>query len=193
MPILMFCLLLWSAPAWAGPAEVAHERARLVSQGKPDLTAKETSDLTMRGWRNRRPGEHTPLIGRLFRPADYLNDVHRGTVDFVSGWRNYSYHLVQIPSGSTVLEVNLSQIAPDTDCVDRTPGIYGHNLTFIDSNLVNCKVYADWTVIGSNTAQIDHIGNLDDPNQVVVEDAVYVADHPSRIPPIRVKPPKVLE
>jgi len=186
-------LALWNISAWAEPAAVAHERARLVALGKPDLTAKEVDDLTMRGWRTRRPGEARPLIGRTFRPADYVNDVHRGTVDFVSGWRNYSYHLVQIPSGSTVLEANFSQIAPDTDCVDRTPGIYGHNLTFIDSNLVNCKVYADWTVIGSNTAQIDHVGNLDDPDQVVVEDAVYVADHPSRIPPVRVKPPKVLE
>ena len=165
----------------------------MVERGKPVLSVAEEAQLQARGWRDRRPGEHTPLIGRTFRPADYANDVHRGTVDFVSEWQNYSYHLVQIPSGSTVSEANLSQIAPDTDCVDRTPGVYGHNLTFKDSNLVNCKVYADWTLIDSNTAQIDRIGNLDNPDEVVVEDAVYVADHPSRIPPGRVKPVKALE
>ena len=185
--------MAWCSLAWAGPAEVAQERRRLQAQGKVALTPTEEAQLETRGWRDRRPGEHTPVVGRTFRPADYVNDVHRGTVDFVSGWKNYSYHVVQIPSGSTVLEVNLSQIAPDSECVDRAPGVYGHNLTFQDSNLVNCHIYPDWTVIGSNTAQIDHTGNLDDPDQVVVEEAFYVADHPSRIPPVRVKPPKVLE
>ena len=96
--------------------------------------------------------------------------------------------------GGVLGSCNFTQIAPNTDAFDRTPGVFGHTLTFRNCNLVNVRIHPDWTVENCNTAQVDRVGMLL-PNEEGVEitDDVYVADHPSRVNAQRIKPVGALE
>src|SRR3990167_4411635 len=150
---------LVASSACASQREVDRETARLQAANRAPLTAQEIAQLRARGWRDRRTGEIRPLVGSTFRPDDYVNATHRGTVEYDPSWSNYSFHTVQVPDG-TVIDCgdrgcNFTQIAPLTDAFDRSQG-FGHTLTLRDRmNLVNVMLYPDWTVeCNCNTAQI---------------------------------------
>lgn len=85
---------------------------------------------------------------------DYVDDHNRGTLYFntESGnvfnpkklkMRNYSFHKVIIPDGTTIEGVNFTQAEP------HTVAITGKNLTFIECNLKNVEIDPTWTLISS--------------------------------------------
>ena len=196
---VVVALVLCCGVAEAGQHELARERARLQEKGAPGLTVAEEAQLTSRGWRDRRDGEWRPPVGSTFRPADYQNPRHRGTVKLdVGKWRNYSWHLVKAPNG-TVIDCgdrgcNFTQIAPQTEVFLRTTG-FGHNLTFTGRvNLVNVKIHPDWNFINfkGNTAQIDRVGTIDPDGKPQITENVYVANHPDNIPAGRTLPVSAL-
>jgi hypothetical protein len=80
---------------------------------------------------------------------DYFDDHYRGSVEYTPRCRNYSYHIVHIPDGTTIKDANFTQRVPNN------PAIIGKNLTFIDCNLVNNVIDPSWTVKGCNNSQID--------------------------------------
>jgi hypothetical protein len=82
---------------------------------------------------------------------DYKHDFDRGTVEHTHKARNYSFHKVIIPDGTTILETNFCQKEP------HTPAIEGKYLTFINCNLVNVATDPTWTMQGSNNCQIKRI------------------------------------
>lgn len=175
----------------------------ILEDGKitePLLTPQEEAHLTNRGWRNRRDGEFDPPVSKFARPADYESEVKRGTVEFDPGparWRNYSYHTVKVPDG-TVFDgdvdggCNFTQIAPDTDAFVRTEN-FGHNLTFRNCNLVNVRVYDDWTIENSNTSQIDRIGTVDEEGNIDIVDSIVLGNSSKQVNKNRNKPVGVLE
>ena len=85
---------------------------------------------------------------------DYVDRLNRGTVYFNPEkgnifnssklkMRNYSFHKVIIPDGTTIEGVNFSQKDPHTDA------IVGKNLTFIKCNLKNVEIDPSWTLTRS--------------------------------------------
>lgn len=85
---------------------------------------------------------------------DYIDDKNRGTVHFnfeksnpfnkeALKMRNYSFHKVIIPDGTTIKGVNFTQAEP------HTVAITGKNLTFIECNLKNVEIDPSWTLINS--------------------------------------------
>jgi len=82
---------------------------------------------------------------------DYKNDFDRGTVEYTPKCRNYSFHKVIIPDGTTVRNANFTQKEP------HTPAIQGKNLAFIDCNLINIEIDPTWIMQGSNNCQIKRI------------------------------------
>jgi len=193
--IMIFLIQFWAFNfAYAGQTELDKEQARAQKLGIT-LTDGDRTDLLNKGWRARRSGEKGPLVRETSRPQDYVGNFDRGTVEFNPKWRNYSYHKVNVPSG-TVLDgavmgaCNFTQIEPNTEAFDRTPGFFGHNLVFRNCNLSNVKTYPDWTVEEScNNAQVDYIKGLDpDGNQTIV-DTVFVASRSEDVPKTRTKAP----
>lgn len=168
----------------------------MEAAGRP-LTQKEEGQLLDRGWRDRRSQEPLVPVTRTVRPADYVSDVQRGTIDLIPRWRNYSYHTVRAPDGTmfdgnVMGGCNFTQIAPATDAFDRSPG-FGHDLRFRDCNLVNVKTYPDWMIEGGNTAQIDQIGSLDAQGAVQVTDSVVVGSKAEDVDLNRQRPTGVIE
>jgi hypothetical protein len=85
---------------------------------------------------------------------DYVDNYDRGTLHFneeignpfapsALKMRNYSFHKVIIPDGTTIEGVNFTQKEPHTEA------IIGKNLTFIRCNLKNVVIDPSWTVIDS--------------------------------------------
>lgn len=83
---------------------------------------------------------------------DYVDEFNRGTVYFNTEkgnpfnpealkMRNYSFHKVIIPDGTTIKGVNFTQKEP------HTVAITGKNLTFIECNLKNVEIDVTWTLI----------------------------------------------
>lgn len=83
---------------------------------------------------------------------DYVDDFNRGTVYFNNEtgnkfdsaalkMRNYSFHNVIIPDGTTVEGVNFTQKEP------HTVAVTGKNLTFKKCNLKNVEIDPTWTLI----------------------------------------------
>lgn len=179
MKRIILVMLLICSQAFAGMDELTREKERTK-----DLNLIEEAQLLLRGWRSRRIGELKPIVSSTMRPSDYQNNFHRGTVEHMANWKNYSFHEVEIPDGSEVIGRNFSQIATNTDAIIRKPGL-GHNLTFRDCNLTNVKTYPDWTLIGSNNAQVDRVRDSDEP--------IFVAPKSGDVPADRVKPEGVLE
>lgn len=96
-------------------------------------TPEEREQLRVRGWRDRRPGE-TPLVTAISRPADYVDDFHRGTVEFdATKTRNYAFHNVTIPAGTKVAHCNFVQAQPGTAAITAGAGV-----EFAECNLTNC-------------------------------------------------------
>lgn len=189
---LLLLVVLITSFAYAGDKEFLREINHLKEQKKAPLTQKEENDLKARGWRDRRIGEYDPPVSKHSRPTDYINDVHRGTIEYSPNWQNYSFHNVEIPDGTSLTEANFSQVAPLTKGIVRKLGI-GHNLTFIGCNLTNLFIEDDWVFINSNTTQVDRIGFLNVDGKYVFQDDVYLSDHPSKVNKLRSKPIGALE
>ena len=100
---------------------------------------------------------------------DYSNDFVRGTVDWNPENRNYSFHVVTIPDGTVVRDMNFSQVKP------HTVSIIGKNLHFIGCNLHNVELDASWSFNSCLLLQSKYIKK----NQVLnttdfkAEDEVY--------------------
>lgn len=182
--------------AWAGQREVDLERAHLAAQGKSALTFAEELQLATRGWRDRRLGEYDPPVAVLTRPADYVSSTRRGTLEYHARWRNYSWHRIQVPNG-TVIDCreggNFTQLVPNTEAFDRTPGVWGHNLTFIECNLTNVKTYPDWTLQHCNTAQVWMKGTSAPDGTPEVQDTELVAPRSRDVPAVLVPPAEALQ
>ena len=182
--------------AWAGQRELSEERTKAQADGRP-LTSTEETQLVERGWRDRRSQEPLVPVTSRVRPADYVNDVHRGTIDLIPKWRNYSYHVVKVPDGtlfdgSVMGGCNFTQIAPATDAFDRSPG-FGHDLHFRHCNLTNVKLYLDWSVQSCNTTQVDRVGGFDRDGAVKITDSVVLGNDAALVDSNRQKPAGVLE
>lgn len=113
---------------------------------------------------------------------DYVDDSNRGTAEFNPEKgnkfdednlkvRNYAYHKVIIPDGTTVEGVNFTQAVPHTSAVA------GKNLTFINCNLVNVEIDPTWTLTNSNNTQVRTrtitVGN----QQFVVKEVEKITDN----------------
>lgn len=178
---LLFMQSILYINVFAGEFELSRE----IGKG---LSEKEISDLLTRGYRDRRVGEFNPPVTKTSRPADYINPVDRGTIEFSSEWKNYSFHKIKVPDGIGLRDMNFTQISPDTDAFDRTLG-FGHNLEFVECNLANVRVYDDWTVNGCFTAQIDFVGTIDgDDFSVDSASSVYVSSASAIVDALRKKP-----
>ena len=83
----------------------------------------------------RQPGQWPPVTA-LWQPADYVDDLKRGTVEYSPQWRNYAYHAVTVPVGTIIQGANFAQAVPLTEVftLDR-PG----TITVVDCNLCNVK------------------------------------------------------
>ena len=75
---------------------------------------------------------------------DYIDEFNRGTLSFNTStgnkfnpealkMRNYSFHKVVIPDGTTIKGCNFTQKEP------HTVAISGQNLTFVECNLFVCS------------------------------------------------------
>lgn len=93
------------------------------------------------------------LIHQKLKPVknDYNNDFDRGTVEYTSRCRNYSFHKVVIPDNTVIYDTNFTQRTPFTEA------IIGDNLKFINCNLTNIKIDNSWILEGSGNAQVRNI------------------------------------
>jgi hypothetical protein len=128
------------------------------------LTEEESKQVKTALWNcglvdetNKVVKEGRKLIFEQAKPAknDYKHDYDRGTIHFTIELRkdgtpllrNYSFHKVIIPDGTTIKECNFSQRKADTEAIS------GKNLTFIECNLVNNKIDPTWTIECCNISQ----------------------------------------
>lgn len=158
---------------------------RLNVERDPErLTVSEKKQLTDRGWRDRRSAEWPPVCADC-RPADYAHDLDRGTLDYSPDWKNYSFHKVRIPAGTTITGANFTQTQPDTPAIT----VLGNpaTVTFVECNLGNVRIAPGWTLISCNTVQswiiADAVGN---------EERQWIARHPDDLPAMVVKPAKAV-
>lgn len=129
--------------------------------------------------------EVKPLVTRNEKPADYDNDLDRGTVEYREGWKNYSFHKVRIPGGTIVTGCNFAQAKPRTDCIEVTGvGV----VTFRECNLSNVELTARMVSEKCLTAQSwiveEDVEAQDDKGQPVTvkqETRRVIADHPSKV------------
>ena len=197
MKYIPLLLILICSTVYAGTKERSRAIELFAEKGRPSLNSRELSDLSDRGYIDRRTGTFDPPVSSLWRPADYVSDVKRGTIEYDPKWRNYSYHKVLIPDG-TVIDgevlgaCNFVQIAPDTDAIIRAFG-FGHDLTFKDCNLSNVRTYDDWTLISCNTTQADKTGKFNADGSVDVENMILVGRESKEVDKDRVRPNRVLE
>lgn len=93
------------------------------------------------------------LIHKEAKPVknDYKSDFDRGTVEYNSKCRNYSFHKVVIPDGTIIKDTNFTQKEPHTEA------IIGKNLTFIGCNLNNVEKDASWVFENSSNLQFKNI------------------------------------
>jgi hypothetical protein len=91
------------------------------------------------------------LIHIELKPAknDYFDDHFRGTVEYTPKCRNYSFHKVIIPDGTTIKEANFTQREIDTLAIE------GKDLVFKECNLVNNIIDPSWKLESCNTCQVD--------------------------------------
>lgn len=143
-----------------------------------DLTPQERGQLAARGWRDRRADEWPPVANDC-RPADYQHDLDRGTVDYDPTWRNYSYHRVRVPAGTTIRGCNFSQARP------RTPAILvtGNpaTVTLEECNLVNVLIHPAWRLVNCNTAQ-SWLVRVTGPDGEAREERRWIARHSDHVP-----------
>lgn len=150
-----------------------------VELDRAKLTPAERVQLDTRGWRDRRPLE-TPICSSKARPFDYDNDFDRGTIDWFPGWKNYSFHKVRIPPGTTIRDSNFAQIVPRTVAITiiGSPG----TVTFIDCNLIDVRLNPMWTLIDCNTVQSWLITGTDPETGEPTEERQWIARHEDDLP-----------
>lgn len=187
--IWLIIFLLFCPTVYAGQSELLKAQVDGAKKGIV-LTAKDTTNLLERGWRDRREGEKL-FVTDLSKPKDYESAIHRGTVEYVKSKRNYSFLKVAIKDGAQIVGKNFGQIYPNYDVFDRTKGL-GHNLIFKDCNLVNVKTYPDWEIINCNTAQIYRKGQIRADGDYEITDDIYIAKSSDEIK-IPVEPEGVLK
>jgi hypothetical protein len=105
------------------------------------------------------------------KPADYVSERSRGTVDFDPLWKNYAFHRVRVPAGATVVGCNFTQLLPNTTAI-----VAAGPVTLIDCNLVNVALDPAWTVQGCNTSQAWLVVEADGR-----ERRQWICDHPSKL------------
>ena len=88
---------------------------------------------------------------------DYTDDFDRGTVDYTPKCRNYSYHKVIIPDGTTVKETNFTQRT-------KRQAITGKDLVFIECNLVNNILDPTWRLETCNNSEHDFSKDIEVEN-----------------------------
>ena len=117
---------------------------------KPDIekTKKLTKD-EQEQVENALKNQGRKLIHKELKPVknDYQNDFDRGTVEYTPKCRNYSFHKVIIPDGTTIRESNFTQKNMNTKAIE------GKNLTFESCNLVNNIIDPTWKLESCNTTQ----------------------------------------
>lgn len=154
------------------------------------LTKAERDQLTARGWRNRRLKEWPPVAADV-RPSNYIHDLDRGTIEYDATWGNYSYHKVQVPSGTIISGGNFSQLSPRTEAiiVVGLPDV----VTFIRCNLTNIKIHSGWIIQKCNTSQ-SWLVQEDDPEESAakIEVRQWIAAHPDDLPGILTPPLNVI-
>jgi len=161
------------------------------------LTSTEKQQLDSRGWRDRRIGEYPP-VAKDCRPADYTQDLSRGTLEYNVAWRNYSFHKINISAGTVIRRCNFSQAIPNTECIVvlGLPPV----LTFIDCNLCNVKTKPEWILQNCLTVQswiisvqqniIDETGKI--VGQETIEKRQFIAQSSDELPQILTPPPNVI-
>lgn len=150
-----------------------------VELDKAKWTAQELAQFQQRGWRDRRVGEFPPVMATV-RPADYVDDFNRGTVEFDAGWKNYCFHQVTFAPGDTPVECNFSQAAPDTPVA--TPAT---RVAIADCNMTNCAAHAKLDVQRSNRAQAWFIK---DPVLNVITGVQAITDSPDKLTGLEIAP-----
>ena len=149
-------------------------------------TRAEQQEFLSKGFRTRRPDEQLCL--RVVRPADYDNDLKRGTVEYMADWKNYAMHNVVIPDGTELRNCNFMQAIPNT------AAITGLNLRFMDCNLVNCALDPSWVLERCNTAQawvVDEPAISPLGERITRQRTQYICAHPSELKGDEVPPETV--
>lgn len=127
--------------------------------------------------RVREVGEFPPVT-ELYAPSDYLHLNSRGTIEYNSIWRNYSYHNVTIPADAIVRDCNFSQFVPSTSCIS----IVGDGtVTFIDCNMVNVALDSSWVMEGCNTCQ-SWVVIITDAENGDYEEREHICSHQDDLP-----------
>ena len=104
--------------------------------------------------RNRLVGEFPPVTSQ-YRPADYVDERNRGTIEYNPSWNNYSFHTIEIPGDGVFEDCNFSQAEPGTNCfVTVTEGLP----TFINCNLVNAATNDIWNTQECNSNSVEGVG-----------------------------------
>jgi len=90
------------------------------------------------------------LVHLQVKPAknDYIDDFDRGTVEYTSKCRNYSFHKVVIPDKTVIRNTNFTQRT-------KRQAIIGKDLTFIECNLVNNIIDPTWRLDTCNSCEHD--------------------------------------
>lgn len=105
-------------------------------------------------------------------PADYDNDLSRGTVDFDSTWLNYSFTKVNIPRNTIVEECNFTQVSPLTEAIHGD-----YEITFNACNMCNVALNSKWILNNCLTVQSWIIA---DP-ETGKESREFVCAHPNEL------------
>ena len=161
----------------------------MVELDPKNWTPAEQAEFAAKGWRSRRPGEFPPCMATV-RPADYVDDFHRGTVEYDPQWRNYSYHTVEIPAGADVQDCNFSQADPKTPAVVLLAPEKPTN--FVNCNFANIELSPTHVVARCNVSQGWTVETLD-ASGVLTTDRVQIATHPDEIQVVPPKPPNAVK
>ena len=128
--------------------------------------------------RVREVGEFPPVVGG-YCPSDYVHLSSRGTIEYSSSWKNYSYHTVTISAGITLSGCNFSQLMPATPCIS----IEGTGtLTFVECNMSNVALDPLWVLEDCNTSQSWVVTLTDPDTNEEYESNDYICSHPDDLP-----------
>ena len=104
-------------------------------------------------------GRDGPPVTLLKRPADYVDELARGTVEFSPEWRNYSFHRVRVQAGTLVHRCNFTQAQPGASVIEVVGA--GGPVVFSECNLANvlpppgamlddCLTIQTWLLVDSD-------------------------------------------
>lgn len=142
--ILFFIIF---SPLWAG--DIVLETGRILH--KPDFDENEIlSELQQNEVESALKNQDIKLIHKEVKPLknDYHNSFDRGTVTYSEKCKNYAFHKVVIPDGTTIQNCNFTQKETNTKAIK------GKNLIFSNCNLTNNDIDESWTLKDSNISQV---------------------------------------